>query len=56
MNIHVAIDEARFTRFHKKLVAACMGGPILDGYILSIIAIALVGISPISTRRSSRPA
>jgi putative MFS transporter len=45
MNIHVAIDEARFTRFHKKLVAACMGGPILDGYILSIIAIALVGIS-----------
>lgn len=34
-----------FTRFHKKLVAACMGGPILDGYILSIIAIALVGIS-----------
>lgn len=45
MNIHVAIDEARFTRFHKKLVAACMGGPVLDGYILSIIAIALVGIS-----------
>ncbi|MFK0009458.1 MFS transporter [Paenarthrobacter sp. NPDC090520] len=45
MDIHVAIDEARFTRFHKKLVAACMGGPILDGYILSIIAIALIGIS-----------
>lgn len=45
MNVHDAIDEARFTRFHKKLVAACMGGPILDGYILSIIAIALVGIS-----------
>ncbi|MFF2345839.1 MFS transporter [Pseudarthrobacter sp. NPDC058119] len=45
MNIHVAIDEARFSRFHKKLVAACMGGPILDGYILSIIAIALVGIT-----------
>jgi putative MFS transporter len=45
LDIHVAIDEARFARFHKKLVAACMGGPILDGYILSIIAIALVGIS-----------
>ncbi|MDQ4491583.1 MFS transporter [Sinomonas sp. ASV486] len=45
MDIHAAIDEARFTRFHKKLVAACMGGPILDGYILSIIAIALIGIS-----------
>ncbi|GAA2199441.1 MFS transporter [Sinomonas flava] len=45
MDIHAAIDEARFARFHKKLVAACMGGPILDGYILSIIAIALIGIS-----------
>ncbi|GAA3678430.1 MFS transporter [Arthrobacter ginkgonis] len=45
MDIHAAIDEARFTRFHKKLVAACVGGPILDGYILSIIAIALIGIS-----------
>ena len=45
MDIHAAIDEARFTRFHKKLVAACMGGPILDGYILSIIAIALIGIT-----------
>lgn len=45
MDIHAAIDEARFTRFHKKLVAACMGGPILDGYILSIIAIALIGVT-----------
>jgi putative MFS transporter len=45
MDIHAAIDEARFTRFHKKLVAACLGGPILDGYILSIIAIALIGVS-----------
>lgn len=45
MDIHAAIDDARFLRFHKKLVAACLGGPILDGYILSIIAIALIGVS-----------
>ena len=45
MDIHAAIDDARFLRFHKKLIAACLGGPILDGYILSIIAIALIGIS-----------
>jgi len=45
MDIHAAIDEARFLRFHKRLVAACLGGPILAGYVLSIIAIALIGIS-----------
>lgn len=45
MDIHAAIDDARFMRFHKRLVAACLGGPILDGYILSIIAIAMIGIS-----------
>jgi putative MFS transporter len=45
MDIHSAIDEARFSRFHKKLVAACMGGPIMDGYVLSIIAIALTGVA-----------
>jgi putative MFS transporter len=44
MDISAAIDEARFLRFHKRLVAACAGGPILDGYILGIIAIALAGV------------
>ena len=45
MDIQSAIDDAHFLRFHRKLVAACLGGPILDGYILSIIAIAILGIS-----------
>ena len=45
MDIHAAIDDARFLRFHRKLVAACLGGPVLDGYILSIVAIALIGVS-----------
>ena len=45
MDIHAAIDEARFLRFHKRLVAACLGGPVLAGYILGIIAIAMSGIS-----------
>ncbi|WP_265566316.1 MFS transporter [Streptomyces hygroscopicus] len=40
-----AIDEAPMSRFHRKLALACSGGPLLDGYLLSIIGIALVGIS-----------
>ena len=40
-----AIDEAPLNRFHRKLTLACSGGPLLDGYLLSIIGIALVGMS-----------
>ncbi|MTD56600.1 MFS transporter [Amycolatopsis pithecellobii] len=39
------IDSAPPSRFHKRLVVACCGGPFLDGYIISIIGVALVGIS-----------
>jgi putative MFS transporter len=39
-----AIDEAPMSRFHRKLAVACSGGPLLDGYLLSIIGIALSGI------------
>lgn len=45
MDIHAAIDEARFLRFHKRLAAACLGGPVLSGYVLAIIGVALVGAS-----------
>ncbi|WP_032406378.1 MFS transporter [Rhodococcoides fascians] len=38
------INESPASRFHRKLLAACCGGPFLDGYVLSIIGLALVGI------------
>ncbi|MFF2556448.1 MFS transporter [Nocardia sp. NPDC058058] len=39
------IDEAPFTGFHKRLAIACSGGPMLDGYILSIVGTALIGMT-----------
>jgi len=40
------IDSAPLSRFHKKLLVQAAGGPFLDGYLLSIIGIALVGMTP----------
>jgi putative MFS transporter len=40
------IDTAPYTRFHKRLALACSGGPLLDGYILSIVGVALIGMQP----------
>ncbi|MEU0539724.1 MFS transporter [Nocardia sp. NPDC005978] len=40
------IDDAPFTGFHKRLAIACSGGPLLDGYILSIVGTALIGMTP----------
>jgi len=40
------IDDAPFTSFHKWLAVACSGGPLLDGYILSIVGTALIGMKP----------
>jgi putative MFS transporter len=39
------IDEAPLNKFHRKLTWACAGGPFLDGYLLSIIGVALAGMS-----------
>ena len=50
------IDEAPVTGFHRKLAAACSGGPLLDGYLLGIVGIALTGITAqldLSTTTSS---
>jgi MFS transporter, putative metabolite transport protein len=44
VNTFDVMDEAPTSRFHKKLLVACCGGPFLDGYVLSIIGVALVGI------------
>ena len=40
-----AVDDAPVTGFHRKLAAACSGGPLLDGYLLGIVGIALTGIT-----------
>lgn len=45
MNLSTAVDTATFSKFHRKLVTGCMGGPLVDGYMLSIIAIAMLGIT-----------
>ena len=45
MTDHV-LDDAPLSAFHKKLALYSSGGPFLDGYILSIIGVALVQITP----------
>ena len=37
------MDEAPTSKFHRKLLVACCGGPFLDGYILSLIGVAMIG-------------
>lgn len=37
------IDDSQLTKYHKRLIAACSGGPFLDGFLLSIIGVALTG-------------
>ncbi|RSM86340.1 MFS transporter [Kibdelosporangium aridum] len=39
------VDDAPVSGFHRKLAVACSGGPLLDGYLLGIVGIALTGIS-----------
>ncbi|MGW0734749.1 MFS transporter [Streptomyces sp. NPDC002851] len=45
MSAH-ALDDAPLSRFHKKLTLYSSGGPFLDGYILSIIGVAMVQVTP----------
>lgn len=40
------IEDAPMNAFHKRLVVYSSGGPFLDGYVLSIIGIALVQAGP----------
>jgi putative MFS transporter len=40
------IDNAPYTAFHRRLALACSGGPLLDGYILSVVGVALIGMQP----------
>ncbi|WP_320537177.1 MFS transporter [Pseudarthrobacter sp. IC2-21] len=40
------VDDAPLSSFHKRLALFSSGGPFLDGYILSIIGVAMVQITP----------
>lgn len=40
------IDSSPLQSFHKRLLIQSAGGPFLDGWLLSIIGIALVGMAP----------
>ena len=40
------MEDSPFTSFHKRLTVYASGGPFLDGYILSIIGIALTQLTP----------
>ncbi|GAA0527150.1 MFS transporter [Saccharopolyspora subtropica] len=40
---HSIIDNQPYGRFHRKLFFLSSGGPFLDGYILSVIGVAITG-------------
>ncbi|WP_300729179.1 MFS transporter [Pseudomonas sp.] len=40
------IDDSPMTAFHWRLVFQSAGGPFLDGWLLSIIGVALIGMTP----------
>lgn len=39
------MDRPAKRGFHTKLLIACCGGPFLDGYVMSIIGVALIGVT-----------
>jgi putative MFS transporter len=46
MSLQAVVDDAPLSGFHKKLTVYSSGGPFLDGYVLSIIGVALTQIVP----------
>jgi MFS transporter, putative metabolite transport protein len=45
MNPLDVMDRPAKRGFHTKLLIACCGGPFLDGYVMSIIGVALLGVA-----------
>lgn len=41
-----ALEDAHLSRFHRRLAILSSGGPFLDGYILSIIGVAMIQLTP----------
>ena len=46
LSLTESFDQAPLNSFHKRLVMYSSGGPFLDGYVLSIIGMALVQATP----------
>lgn len=46
MSSHLSIEDVPLNRFHKLLTIRSGGGSFVDGYVLSIIGIAMTQISP----------
>ncbi|GAB7028705.1 MFS transporter [Streptomyces sp. NPDC021749] len=46
MTASSVLDDAPLSRFHKRLALYSSGGPFLDGYVLSIVGVALVQLAP----------
>lgn len=46
LSLTESFDQAPLNTFHKRLVIYSSGGPFLDGYVLSIIGMALVQATP----------
>lgn len=46
MSLTESFDGAPLNHFHKRLVIYSSGGPFLDGYVLSVIGMALVQLTP----------
>ena len=46
LSLTESFDQAPLNSFHKRLVIYSSGGPFLDGYVLSIIGMALVQATP----------
>ncbi|MBU8820085.1 MULTISPECIES: MFS transporter [Mycolicibacterium] len=45
MNPLDVMDRPAKGGFHTRILVACCGGPFLDGYVMSIIGVALLGVS-----------
>ena len=46
LSLSQSLDQAPLNPFHKRLVIYSSGGPFLDGYVLSIIGMALIQATP----------
>lgn len=46
MSTTISIEDVPFNRFHKILTVRSVGGLFVDGYVLSIIGVALATLSP----------
>ncbi|UYQ60422.1 MFS transporter [Streptomyces peucetius] len=46
------IDDARFRPFHRKMFALTAGGQFLDGYLLSIVGVVVLGMSDLGMSAS----